>query len=131
MDINHILASPDRDLEIRKLLDKGPWKHKWKHQEYNRFGCQKCGGIEIWRDNKRIRKHSCPVPDPIALDWNLAMKMRDEVIGRAKVGTVKYHKAMMKLSPYQDQANTGFWGIIYAQPHHYILAAIEAKRGAE
>ncbi len=130
MDINHILSLPpdERDLEIRKLIVPKPWEHGKLSSilpEYS-YLCNKCG------ENLRTGKNKddpCPVPDPIALDWNLAMKMRDEVIGRAKVGTVKYHKAMIKLSPYQDQANTGFWGIIYAQPHHYILAALEAGGG--
>ena len=61
------------------------------------------------------------------LDWNLAMKMRDEVIG--KVGTVKYYEALEQICPYEDKSNMGFWVSIYGFPHHYILAAILAGEG--
>lgn len=133
-DIVQILSSPDRDDKIRRLLDKGPWKHDW-HKEYGRLhgeeACKKCkfprkAYKELVRDMKHYQP--CKFPDPIALDANLAFKMREELDKfqfAAALGAVA--SVEFKNWTNTDKYGKGTWLIGWlsseAQPHHYILAA--------
>jgi len=138
IDIKKILSLPpaERDDEIRKLIVPKPWKHI--REDYLSGVCEKCGAVaEETRKKTRLgiipvftySDPTCPIPDRIPLDWNLAMKMRDEVVG--KVGTVKYYEALEQICPYEDKSIMGFWVSIYGFPHHYILAAVLAKQPNE
>ena len=156
IDIAKILALPpkERDDEIRKLLGIR-WKHKWNygpnpkyphHQGmkwlYVKTTCKKCGA-----GYDRSHYNPCPCPDPIPLDWKLAMKMRDEAVAKDRdawiyaaclVENVRIVVAMKREWTDQDKRlveheaewdGISQWFIDFAQPHHYILAAFEAKGG--
>lgn len=131
INIKQILGlSPDkRDLEIWKLIDLGPWKHNPdfnKDLDGGKWICLKC--------QKRIGSvgddDPCPVPDQIALDWELAMKMRDECNEPTER---TYFELALRDIHYEAESSTrwpeGFvrWTLCDAQPHHYLLAAIKAK----
>lgn len=122
IDLKKILALPpaQRDLEIRKLIVPKPWKHKW----YNKFGqfdpiCQKCQCK--WSNEDQGCRNSC-IPDPIPLDWNLAMKMRDEAV--KEFGPAPFLRAAEKVRDLHWQIEEF---VVYSQSHHYILAALIAK----
>ena len=119
-DPAHILSLPDdeRDLAIRKLIVKGPWKHDWKTCILT--WCRKCQGsmIDIDRDS------SCPIPDPIALDWNLAKAKQ------AGYDDKIFEEALFQIwKTTVDKGNYYLWHLCTAQPHHYILAAVIAGEG--
>jgi hypothetical protein len=146
MDIKDILSLPkdERDLEIRKLIVPKPWKHKCNWLPQSGYDCLKCG--KDLRATKNKGKDSpCPIPDPVALDWNLAMKMRDEAVAKdceawtyAAVYVENYRIAVAMNREWTDQDlehvkreaewdGVSQWFIDLAQPHHYILAALLAK----
>ncbi len=135
IDIKAILESPDRDDAIRKLIKPGPWTHNYMPVcEGPTVTCRKCGDLH-YRNTSTTT--SCPIPDPISLDWNLAMKLRDEAVEKnidAWIETKKEiyktvlsikKRAASKESRLGVYANAFFANI--AQPHHYILAAIVVK----
>ena len=155
IDIKKILSLPpaERDDEIRKLIVPKPWKHDWEFVEILKFYdsmveadkrqqerqiCKKCGissTVEIFREFRGKTKESiyrvtdpCPILDRISLDWNLAMKMRDEC------QHMKFWQAMGEVfaivvawGKYNCGLNVDMWITTKAQPHHYILAACVAK----
>ena len=128
MDIDHILSLPpdERDEEIRKLLNPEPREHVMRHRGYDgAYECKNCkrtwNGMLAFIDDKC---YTCPVPDPIALDWRLAMKMRDEFCN-TPMHEIEFLIALE--SVYIEAPDfTGFkwWIATKAQPHHYILAAL-------
>ena len=68
------LALDDDEL-IRELskMQPGPWKHDVEEIRRGSMPtplkkCRKCGAFYP------IRHSSCPVPDPITIDWNTAME---------------------------------------------------------
>lgn len=148
INIKHILSLPPdkRDDEIRKLLVPKPWKHELSlkvdhHKDSAEFSlggheCMKCARVFplCIGDDQPIHPPTfrygddCPIPDPIPLDWNLAMKMRDkcqhmrfwQAMGEVFSYVVAYDK-------YSCGLNIDMWITTKAQPHHYILAALKAK----
>jgi hypothetical protein len=156
MDIKRILSLPkdERDDEIRKLIVPKPWEHDWYYirpcnsieDEVSQiWGCKKCGKqlmmlcLSTTIPNRELHKQSpnCPIPDPIALDWNLAMKMRDEIVekdvnewnyAKRKVYMALIEKGLVPVlecgcccPPVWD------WWDNFAESTHYILAALKAK----
>ena len=69
------LALDDLPTELAKALTPGPWKHGWVlHQDpvNNWSKCSKCDATMTGVGNNLVLP--CPVPDPIKIDWNTAMK---------------------------------------------------------
>lgn len=132
IDIKHILSlSPGkRDLEIRKLLNPGPWKHDWHWNLEGENVCRRClFPLEAYEELARDKKYFQPcVPDQIALDWELAMKERDEC--QHMEFNIAMHKVLnrvVEIEKYPCGIDYGVWVTTKAQPHHYLLAAIVAK----
>lgn len=132
MKIERILAlSPqERDLEIRKLIDKGPWKHRCNLGETK---CRKCGRdlhyVDRWPELEDCPMPN-PVPAPIPLDWNLAMKMRDECEAKNMEAYRKalkeiFHELYPRETPPSD-LSFEWWLIFEVKSIHYILAAVAA-----
>lgn len=140
IDLKHILSLPPdkRDDEIRKLLPPKQGKHRWS-RNYYQGGLRWCTKCKEWLDPQ---KHS---PCPIPLDWELAMKMRDEIRGEEwPFGKWEaFRKAVLQmykiLEPEKSArgikklGNSDFtdvvlgWLALSAQPRHYILTALKAK----
>ncbi len=132
-DIAHILALPEkeRDDEIRKLIVPKPWKHRFqwpveivKPSEFP-IWCYNCEG-NIPYD---VATFPCTAPNPIALDANRAMKMRDEYCN-TPLHEIEF-LAALEVVYIEAPDFTGFkrWIATKAQPHHYILAAWKAGEG--
>jgi len=124
INIKHILSlSPDeRDDVIRELIAPKPWKHKRCEKEGIDFCfCVKCG--KDLTPYGTIHEN-CPIPDPILLDWNLAMKMF-----REEDRLILLVRAMCKIYDARESSRESFsnWWLHFAQPHHYILAACMTK----
>jgi len=121
-----ILALPEkeRDDEIRKLIVPKPWKHKKGKLDWddNRvfITCSNCK--KQWYQSE-LPTNECSVLDPIPLDWNLAMKMRDEAVKPAKLAF--FLEEVCRAENRMDY-QFALWLVWEAQPHHYILAAILA-----
>lgn len=114
-DIKHILSLPpeQRDDEIRKLL----------------------------LPEERTNVHG----NPADLDWGLAMRMRDEAVAEdidawtyatCLVDNIRIAVAMNRNFTEEDLLHVkheaewdgiSHWFTNFAQPHHYILAALTAK----
>lgn len=131
-DLKHILALPPekRDDEIRKLIVPKPWKHDWVNNI-----CMKCDitlreHTKLWHKKRQSCPSFCPIPDPIPLDWNLAMRMRDEVCATA-IGRVHFEQALkdiyLEVGSVRQVFGLRSWAICHAQPCHYILAALKCK----
>ncbi len=134
IDLKHILAllPAERDNEIRKLIVPKPWKHDWKIKwpgdppTGTYFDCSKCSAGDYLPElnaSKPEPADPCPIPDRIELDWNLAMRMRDECSDNCK-----WMQVIIEI--YTDSPHRGSliaWLISEVQPHHYILAALIAK----
>ena len=138
MNIPKILALPPDELRkwlLERLVPK-PWLHNWtcRVSDGKVEGCDKCKQPHYgFPYNKK--KEVCSRPDPIALDWNLAMKMRDEIC-RTETGRNQFEQALLDVASNRNELITTFtprftqWVICSAQPHHYILAAVMAGEGA-
>lgn len=132
-DIAKILALPpkERDDEIRKLIVPKPWKHRFINEKYlASTRCLNCG-VEYSQD---IYETPCPIPDLIALGWNLAMPLYRESTGKLKSGryAIKekiYAAEMGDIEEVSVSDICDWWDYFGAQPHHYILAAIMAMAG--
>ncbi len=61
------LALDDLPTELARVLTPGPYSHAIGH--YGQWICVKCR--TSFPDDKNIPK-TCPVPDPITIDWNTA-----------------------------------------------------------
>ena len=140
------LAMDDKTfaVEIARVLTPGPWKHINKKPISVQFQnppirekiyyCSKCGEI-FQRDNRKM-KIPCPIPDPITLDWNLAMKIfRDAEKQHSdinwKMEVCNAAKGYI-LAPHEAHAPTTMmwiWFCVEAQPRHYILAAAIVLEG--
>ncbi len=129
MDVAKILSLPPAELKkwlLERVVPK-PWKHEWDTCGQNaRNKCQKCGKAWASSSDAIKRNFSCPVPNPIALDWNLAKKMQAEIpfwdFEEAMKHVFEAEGAITKMT-------FEHWWKHYAQPHHYILAAILAGEG--
>ena len=138
IDIAKILVSPDRDLEIRKLISEyfpeilpKPWKHDFYNTHDKGHPIVKCYNCDCEFRGEGYEQ-SCPIPDPIALDWNLAMKMRDECQHmKFIVAMNKVFIRVAEIGKHPCGLNYGAWITTDAQPHHYILAAIMAGEYTE
>lgn len=123
INIKLLLAS---DEEIRKLVVAKPWKHNLLSSHI----CPKCG-IDFW-NNAVALKTPCTVPDPIPLDFNLAMKMRDECDMKkfaVEFGSVMNTILLPTGGDLHDRMLLGF--MITAQPKHYIIAALLVGESAD
>lgn len=141
------LSPKERDDAIRKLIVPKPWKHELSiitnhlegPQYRGLYECDKCkvkvkltykevqeAETDYYECDYRIRFGPCPIPDKIDLDWELAMKMRDEIKGESRV---YYRKALREI--YYELHPCGlsleWWLMFHVQLHHYILAALIAK----
>ena len=107
MDIKQILSLPEkeRDDEIRKLI----WPKAWK----TAVEFEGCNPEEF------MRKH-------YQLDWNLAMKMRDEAV--ESIGKRDFETLLWEIYCTESEP-IGWvrWLSTSIQPHHYLLAALIAK----
>ncbi len=134
IDLKHILSldEKERDDAIRKLIVPKPWEHSIVYRPKDDSNwCKKCKlGI---RDVSLMGY--CPIPDPIALDWNLAMKMRDECESDYEWADarVKVYAAMipemelMKKERFRRVGIAGsFFSSLYVKPTDYIIAALVA-----
>ncbi len=125
IDIAHILALPEkeRDEEIRNLIVPKPWKHDlvW-HEPKPGMAHYRCSRCDVRADSKEFHD-PCPIPDPIPLDWNLAMKKRDEYCN-TPLHEIEF-LAALEVVYIEAPDFTGFkrWIATKAQPHHYLLAA--------
>ena len=142
IDIRHILSLPEneRDDEIRKLISEyfpkilpKPWKHEKSKRVWS-SRCVKCG--ETAKDSNDYNETPgpnfyfdtpCPIPDRIALDANLAFKMFRKQFESNPVGL---QRAMLDVwvsweVKHKTVNDINFW-LFYAQPRHYILAAVMA-----
>ena len=123
IDIKQILALPadERDVEIRKLIVPGPWRHEWDTCGRNALNkCQKCGKPWASSSNAIKRNFSCPIPDPIALDWNLAKKMQAECDDE-KI----FEEALFQVwKTMVNKGNYYLWHLCTAQPQDYLVAAL-------
>ena len=118
IDIKHILSSPNRDDEIRKLIVV--------EHEFKAGICRKCGCLY----GQSGSQSSCP--DPIVLDWNLAMEKFREAM--ASVDTKRFRRAAYLERVYfaghpEAKSMPRDWFIFYAKPTDIILAAILAGEG--
>ncbi len=121
----------------------------WKHNLYSRgcgtdidVICQKCdGGVHTFvaRYEQGVpgrtvysSDESCPVPDPITIDWNTAMEWRDKMwIGRSSLETMDSILRCIVVASVeakawynaQDDSIISAWWIRQAQPKHYLIAA--------
>ena len=129
----------DLPVKLAEVVTPGPWKHEV--EEIRRGAvptplkkCRKCGQCYPTRHS------SCPVRDPIKLDWNTAMKWRDWCV--KKYGATKLREAMSKVAMYQtstEPATTHLqilfganWFSVYAQPKDCLIAAaMAAERSKE
>ncbi|MCQ9208606.1 MAG: hypothetical protein NG712_04425 [Omnitrophica bacterium] len=80
---------------------------------------------EIWKLLYPIQWKS--VKANCSLDWNRAMKMRDETQHmKFNIALRKVFNCVVEVGDYPCGLNYGIWVATKAQPHHYILAAILA-----
>ena len=114
------LAVPEDELgvELAKVLTPGPWKHKWVSGEQGKQVCKKCHT----RYSLQAVKDSCPVPDPIKVDWNVAMEWFRES---------KPLKSILRSLCGPSWASATSWMLVEAQPHHYLIAAAMAAERTE
>ena len=129
IDLKHILSLDEKELRewlLAKIVPK-PWEHDT--YGYSQRICFKCGKVKCFKGNP------CPIPDPIALDWNLAMKMRDECESDYEWADarVKVYAAMipemelMKKERFRRVGIAGsFFSSLYVKPTDYITAALVA-----
>ena len=136
-DIAKILALPpkERDDEIRKLIVPKPWKHRFINEKYlASTRCLNCG-VEYSQD---IYETPCPIPDLIALGWELAKQMLIKLTIEQKTVCKKIvmeifqktKKAMAVLAP-NKKVEFDWWLLFCAEPTDYILAAIMAGEYTE
>lgn len=141
MDIKHILSLPEKELRewlLAKIVPK-PWKHKWMNwgkAETSYWQCLKCEKKVNRLTKENEEDPPCPIPDSIALDWNLAMKKRDEIVTSGEVGAAgKFVDYLWEVFVESERGNTRANNLIWiassAQPHHYILAALIAKESQD
>ena len=139
IDIAKILVSPDRDLEIRKLISEyfpeilpKPWKHDFYNTHDKGHPIVKCYNCDCEFRGEGYEQ-SCPVPDPIALGWELAKQMLSKLTIEQKTVCKKIvmeifqktKKAMAVLAP-NKKVEFDWWLLFCAEPTDYILAAIMA-----
>ena len=120
-------------VEGAKILKAKPYKHRLSPIPGMMWKCRRCG-IEI-QGNEHARQPSqageCH-PDPLALDWNTAMEAYRncgqfvvaiatlEEIASIQVGCFRDTPWAKRQGAFID------WLTLFAQPHHYITAAILA-----
>jgi len=126
------LQIPDDKLgvELAKVLVKKPWKHQEKNGAYPNRECVKCGKKATYHVNcEPYDKSSCPVRDPIKIDWNTAMEWRDKVPLDSLPLFLEAMETMWRLEKivvcFED------WAICRASPKHYLIAAAMAAEGAK
>ena len=110
-----------------------PRKHDWNEDVMVvpglcnlRFRCNRCF-MRIADSVKAQHIYDC-TPDPIVIDWNVAMAWRDKVI----VVDGYFYGHIAKVSDAEDHhLDTGYWIATYAQPKHYLIAAARAAEGAK
>jgi len=124
------MSKAERDREAAKVLREKPWKHTEKQFAYPNRECVKCGKTATYHiDCEPYDRSGCPVPDRINTgDWREAMKRKNEIRGRPRMGNVVFFEALREVKSAIDrvevsQHDAGYWATIYAQPHHYIIAA--------
>ena len=117
IDIAKILSSPERDDEIRKLISEH-FPDELSHS-FMQGVCVECG---IRFVDMPSRSFCTKAP----LDWNLAMKMRDDAVKPAKFAFF-----LEEVCDAENRMDYQFalWLVWEAQPIHYILAAILAGEG--
>lgn len=124
MDIKHILSLPpdERDFEIWKLLYPDTWKEM--QGIYSKYHMN---------DEETAADFAKQVGTK--LDWNLAMKMRDDMCNHKTAihGPWRIYQAVVRPqaveAPNEElylACDMWHWFVTKAQPHHYILAAIQA-----
>ena len=119
------LSEDELALEAAKVLTPGPYKHE---PTKGSGICKRCGvcpsiwckGLAFYDDN------SCRPPDPITLDWNTAMKLRDKMV--EKYGGLVWEGALGDVEMVEIHTNNIFVMDTMSQPRHYIIAAILAAQ---
>ncbi len=108
-------------VELAKVLTPGPYSHAIGH--YGEWICVKCR--TTFPSDENIPR-TCPVPDPITIDWNMAMKWRD------KTGYLDFeywlNEVWKPLTDFDDCFYDSYdlWKDTKAQPKHYLIAAAMA-----
>ncbi len=103
------------------LTPKNEWKHDYKFVKHTGFRCKKC--------KSQRGTESCPIPNPITLDWNTGIEYY-RAMGPQLV-EIYLHRIWERLV--ENPPDTKFLGcevIDYemwkdenAQPKHYLIAA--------
>lgn len=122
-----LLALSEEDLiaEASKMQPK-PWKHEEKPSAYPNRECVKCGKTATYHVNcEPYDKSDCTVPDPIKLDGNTAMEWRDKM---PSDNLWEFITTLEKLWMVENvQIAFEDWALYFAQPRHYLIAAILAQ----
>lgn len=119
-----VYKAGDLPVEAAKVLVPGPGKHDMQQGFWGEIGtmnmtlrCRKC---EVFgKDMVDGNFTDCTVPDPINVnDWNVAMAWRQQL-----------YPAVIREIWMQEDDVFGMWKwwAIFAQPHHYIIAACMAQ----
>ncbi len=123
-----LACGDDLPLELAKVLAPKPWKHSHVIDDDEKY-CGKCG----FSDSQQ--QPYCSVPDPIKIDWNTAMKWRDEACCTA-TGLELVYQAMVDICEEEpidyltDDNGFDMWLFKIAQPKHYLIVAAMAAEGA-
>ena len=111
-------------IEAAKLLSPKPWKHtepSYRRQYPNKI-CQKCGRKFTYHiDASEFHRTTCPIPDPIALDWNTAIQLFKDTAGSVQ----SLYEVYIRIGG--GFVRTVTWIKAYAKPEHFIVAACIAK----
>ena len=103
-------------VKLAEVFMPGPWKHNGANVVNG--VCDKCG-------KSYLRAASCPVPDPIVIDWNTAMEWKD------RSNMVLFIETMDKVAraagPNDSLYDSALWTMCFARPKHYLIAAALAE----
>ncbi len=116
-------------LELAEVLTPKPWKHnntglgpEGITLEYPKSYCPKCHKeFADTADKCEDSDLYCPVPDPIKIDWNTAMKWYRP---HSKLWT--YIQCLENIWRFLSHGDFTFWQEHEAQPKHYLIAAAMA-----